>query len=240
MDENIVVDLGEARDAVVEGDGRVEPEQSQVEVSSGDVLALQGVRLDRAALMRHLVIYKPLLVIRCVGLLLLLRLLFIIAPSNKGLTGVATGSRCPFGQRLHSLLHATQNFTQFATAGGSRSIALLRRQLLLMLVMLMVFCLHWQDLTVSSLIAAILGTSNNLLLLLLLLLLSTLLFFGLHLFDEKVFVEELGEDLLRKLAPKLGHEVPRRQILRRLQLFVDLCQRGHAKNIVVNDAYLYI
>ena len=66
----------------------------------------------------------------------------------------------------------------------------------------------------------------------------TLLFFCLHLFDEEIFVEELGEDLFRKLAPKLSHEVSRCQILRRLQLFVDLCQRGHAKHIVVHDAYL--
>ena len=66
----------------------------------------------------------------------------------------------------------------------------------------------------------------------------TLLFFCLHLFDEEIFVEELSEDLFRKFAPKLSHEVPRRQILRRLQLFVDLSQSGHAKHIVVHDAYL--
>ena len=66
----------------------------------------------------------------------------------------------------------------------------------------------------------------------------TLLLFCLHLFDEEIFVEELCEHLFRKFAPKLSHEVSRRQILRRLQLFVDLCQRGHAKHIVVHDAYL--
>ena len=57
MDEHIVVDLREARDAIVEGDGRVEAEQGQVEVPASHILTLQGVRLGGAALMGHLIIY---------------------------------------------------------------------------------------------------------------------------------------------------------------------------------------
>ena len=57
MDEDIVVDLCEAGDAIVEGDGRVETEQGQVEVPARHILALQGVRLGGAALMGHLIIY---------------------------------------------------------------------------------------------------------------------------------------------------------------------------------------
>lgn len=40
MDEHIVVNLCEARDTVIERDGRVEPEQSQVEISPSHAFTL--------------------------------------------------------------------------------------------------------------------------------------------------------------------------------------------------------
>lgn len=65
------------------------------------------------------------------------------------------------------------------------------------------------------------------------------LFLCLDLFDQKVLVQELCQDFLRELAPELRHEVPRGQVLRRLQQWVNLGQRGHAKHVVVHDANLY-
>ena len=69
-------------------------------------------------------------------------------------------------------------------------------------------------------------------------LLPTLLFLALHLLYKEVLVQELGEDLLRELAPKLSHEVPCCQILRRLQVLIDLSQGCNAEHIVVNDTNL--
>ena len=43
MDENIIVDLREARDAVFERYGRVKAEEGQVEVASRHVFALKSV-----------------------------------------------------------------------------------------------------------------------------------------------------------------------------------------------------
>ena len=46
--------------------------------------------------------------------------------------------------------------------------------------------------------------------------LPPLFFPALHLLDQEVLVQELGKHLFGELAPKLRHEVPRRQVLRRL------------------------
>ena len=50
MDENIIVDLREARDAVYKWYGRVKAEEGQVEVASRHVFALKSVRSSRALL----------------------------------------------------------------------------------------------------------------------------------------------------------------------------------------------
>ena len=55
--------------------------------------------------------------------------------------------------------------------------------------------------------------------------LFSLLFLALHLLDQEVLLQELCEHLFRELAPKLRHEVPRRQVLRRLQILVNFGQR---------------
>ena len=60
----------------------------------------------------------------------------------------------------------------------------------------------------------------------------------LHFLDDKVFVEELGQDLLREFTPELGEEVSREEALRRLVLRVNARERGDAEHIIVNQANL--
>lgn len=54
-----------------------------------------------------------------------------------------------------------------------------------------------------------------------------------------VFAQELCEDFLRKLAPELGTEVPRRQFLRLIELWLVSSDRRDAKYVIVHNAKLF-
>ena len=51
-------------------------------------------------------------------------------------------------------------------------------------------------------------------------------------------MKKLCEDFLGKLAPELGHEVPRGERLRRLLSWVDLAKSRNAQHVVMHDADL--